>query len=154
MVSKIFKKSVGFKKKFTLNEFIRIIGINKIKRFLLVGLLNTTTSYILIILLFSWLRLDFYFSNFIGYLFGFVISFILNKNFVFKVRGKGISQFLKFIISFGLSYFLNTSVLYISYDFMNLNKYFSLLLAAVTYTTSFFILCNCFTFRNEFPKKY
>ena len=90
MVSKIFKKSVGFKKKFTLNEFIRIIGINKIKRFLLVGLLNTTTSYILIILLFSWLRLDFYFSNFIGYLFGFVISFILNKNFLFKVSGKGI----------------------------------------------------------------
>ena len=131
---------------------IKKIGKKKIIRFLFVGLVNAISGYTLIILLYSLLNLNFYLSNFIGYFFGLMISFTLNRNFVFKVQGKIIGQFLKFIFSFLLSYFLNIFIFYISSEFINLNYYFALLIASLFYSISFFISCNFFTFKSKFSK--
>ena len=139
---------------FLLKRLLKKIGIKKIIRFLLVGSFNTISSYTLIIFLHSLLSLDLYFSNFIGYLLGLIISFILNRNFVFKVQGKIVGQFVKFIFSFFLSYFLNILVFYISSEFINLNNYLSLLIASLFYTLSFFITCNFFTFKKRFIKTF
>ena len=67
---------------------IKKIGIKKIKRFIFVGIINAISGYTLIIFLYSLLNFNFYISNFIGYLFGLIISFMLNRKFVFKVEGK------------------------------------------------------------------
>jgi len=91
---------------------LKKIGIKKIKRFLLVGIVNAISGYTLIILLYSLLNFHFYIANFFGYLFGLIISFILNRKFVFKAKGKIKFQFLKFLFSFFLSYFLNIFVLF------------------------------------------
>tara|TARA_B100000475_G_scaffold189886_1_gene161577 strand:+ start:552 stop:983 length:432 start_codon:yes stop_codon:yes gene_type:complete len=133
---------------------IKKIGIKKIKRFLLVGIVNAIAGYTLIIALYSLLNLNIYLSNLIGYLIGLIISFILNRNFVFKVGGKIINQFLKFIFSFFLSYFLNIFVFYISSEFINLNYYFALFIASLFYSISFFISCNFFTFKRKFSKSF
>ena len=133
---------------------INKIGKKKIIRFLFVGLVNAISGYTLIILLYSLLNFNFYLSNFIGYLFGLMISFTLNRNFVFKAQGKIIGQFLKFIFSFLLSYFLNIFVFYISSEFINLNYYFALLIASLFYSISFFISCNFFTFKSKFSKTF
>ena len=133
---------------------IKKIGIKKIKRFIFVGIFNAISGYTLIILLYSLLNFNFYISNFIGYLFGLIISFMLNKYFVFKVEGKILSQFKRFIFSFFLSYLLNIFVFYISSEFINLNKYLSLLIASLFYTISFFISCNFFTFKKKFIKNF
>ena len=139
---------------FFFKREIKKIGIKKIKRFLLVGIFNAISGYTLIILLYTLLSLNFYLSNFIGYLFGLIISFILNKNFVFKAKGKITGQFQKFIFSFFLSYFLNIFVFYICSEFTNLNYYLALLIASCFYSTSFFILCNFFTFKKKFSKTF
>lgn len=128
---------------------INKIGIKKIKRFIFVGIINAISGYTLIIFLYSLLNFNFYISNFIGYLFGLIISFMLNRKFVFKVEGKKLSQFIKFIFSFFLSYLLNIFVFYISSEFINLNNYLSLLIASLFYSISFFISCNCFTFKKN-----
>ena len=133
---------------------IKKIGIKKIKRFIFVGIFNAISGYTLIILLYSLLNFNFYLSNFIGYLFGLIISFILNRNFVFKVEDKILSQFIKYIFSFFLSYLLNIFVFYISSEFINLNKYLSLLIASLFYSISFFISCNFFTFKKKFIKNF
>ena len=133
---------------------IKKIGIKKIKRFLLVGIVNAIAGYTLIIALYSLLNLNIYLSNLIGYLIGLIISFILNRNFVFKVGGKIINQFLKFIFSFFLSYFLNIFVFYISSEFINLNYYFALFIASLFYSISFVISCNFFTFKRKFSKSF
>ena len=133
---------------------IKKIGIKKIKRFIFVGIFNAILGYSLIILLFSFLNFNFYISNFIGYLFGLIISFILNRNFVFKVEDKILSQFIKYIFSFFLSYLLNIFVFYISSEFINLNKYLSLLIASLFYSISFFISCNFFTFKKKFINNF
>ena len=139
---------------FLLQREIKKIGIKKIKRFLLVGIVNAIAGYTLIIALYILLNLNIYLSNLIGYLIGLIISFILNRNFVFKVGGKIINQFLKFIFSFFLSYFLNIFVFYISSEFINLNYYFALLIASLFYSISFFISCNFFTFKRKFSKSF
>ena len=139
---------------FLSKRLINKIGKKKIIRFLLVGLVNAISGYTLIILLYSLLNFNFYLSNFIGYLFGLIISFLLNRNFVFKVKGKILSQFTKFIFSFFLSYLLNIFVFYISSEFINLNNYISLLIASLFYSISFFISCNFFTFKKNFMKNF
>ena len=133
---------------------IKNIGIKKIIRFLLVGIVNAISGYTLIILFYSFLNFHFYLANFIGYLFGLIISFILNKNFVFKAKGKIIGQFQKFIFSFFLSYFLNIFVFYICSEFTNLNYYLALLISSCFYSASFFILCNFFTFKKKFSNTF
>ena len=126
---------------------IKKFSKKKITRFLLVGIVNTISGYTLIILLYSLLNFHFYLANFIGYSFGLMISFILNRNFVFKAKGKIKVQFLKFILSFFLSYFLNLLVFYICSESINLNYYLALLIASCFYSISFFISCNFFTFK-------
>ena len=133
---------------------IKKIGIKKITRFLLVGFVNAISGYTLIILFYSFLNFHFYLANFIGYLFGLIISFILNRNFVFKAKGKITGQFQKFIFSFFLSYFLNIFVFYICSEFTNLKYYLALLIASCFYSASFFILCNFFTFKKKFSKTF
>ena len=133
---------------------LKKIGIKKIKRFLLVGIVNAISGYTLIILLYSLLNFHFYLANFFGYLFGLIISFILNRKFVFKAKGKIKDQFLKFLFSFFLSYFLNIFAFYICYEFINLNYYLALLIACFFYSVSFFILCNFFTFKKKFRNTF
>ena len=133
---------------------LKKIGIKKIKRFLLVGIINAISGYTLIILLYSLLNFHFYLASFFGYLFGLIISFILNRKFVFKVKGKIKGQFLKFLFSFFLSYFLNIIAFYIYSEFLNLNYYLALLIASCFYSLSFFILCNFFTFKKKFSNTF
>ena len=133
---------------------IKKIGIKKITRFLLVGIINAISGYTVIILFYSFLNFHFYLANFIGYLFGLIISFILNRNFVFKAKGKIKGQFQKFIFSFFLSYFLNIFVFYICSEFTNLNYYLALLIASCFYSACFFILCNFFTFKKNLVKPF
>ena len=139
---------------FLSQRVINNIDRKKIMRFLLVGIINAISGYTLIIFLCSILNLNFYLSNFTGYLFGLIISFILNRNFVFKVKGKFLIQLLKFIFSFFLSYFLNILVFYISSEFINLNYYLALLIASCFYSISFFISCNFFTFKKKFSNNF
>ena len=134
---------------FFFKREIKKIGIKKIKRFLIVGLVNAISGYSLIISLYTLLNLNFYLSNFIGYLFGLILSFILNRNFVFKAHGKIFSPFIKFVFSFFISYFLNIFVFYISTEFIDLNNYLALLIASFFYSISFFIACNYFIFRKK-----
>ena len=133
---------------------LKKIGIKKVIRFLLVGIINAISGYTLIILLYSLLNFHFYLANFIGYLLGLIISFILNRKFVFKAKGKIKGQFLKFLFSFFLSYFLNIFAFYICSEFINLNYYLALLIASCFYSVSFFILCNFFTFKKKFRNTF
>ena len=133
---------------------LKKIGIKKIKRFLLVGIVNAISGYTLIILLYRLLNFHFYLANFFGYLFGLIISFILNRKFVFKSKGKIKSQILKFLFSFFLSYFLNIFVFYICSEFIKLNYFLALFIASCFYSASFFTLCNFFTFKKKFSKTF
>ena len=85
-----------------------------------------------------------YVANMSGYLFGMVISFFLNKYYVFKSGVMSIGKVYRFILVFLVSYLLNLIILYMAIDKMS--SYTSQLLAMIGYTTANFLLNKFFVF--------
>lgn len=67
-------------------------------RFVVVGIINTTTDFVLLNLLVSFAGLPLYGANLISAFVAMCVSFILNKNFVFQKSAKAdIREFFTFI---------------------------------------------------------
>ena len=85
-------------------------------RFIFIGVINTITGLGAIYLL-MYFGLSNYMSNFIGYIIGLLISFFLNKYYVFKNysdKNSTYLQFIKFLVIFLIAYIGNLFTLYIS----------------------------------------
>lgn len=83
---------------------------SKFFRFCIVGGANTLFTALIIFIM---IHLDYgtYFSNAAGFSGGMLLSFIMNSIFTFKER-IAIKRFIKFLITCGLCYLLNLSVLF------------------------------------------
>ena len=73
-------------------------------RFVVVGMVNTVIGYAIIMLLFHLVGLTYSLSYFLSYVVGIIISFFLNRQFVFFSRNNKLTEFAKFLIAFGISY--------------------------------------------------
>ena len=86
-------------------------------RFLFVGLVNTCIGYALIFVLLNIFNVGYFLSTIIGYSAGSIISFLLNKLYIFKYQGKlfysYIKYFIVFIISYTLSYYTGKVCMYL-----------------------------------------
>ena len=126
----------------------------KFVRFCLVGSINTLTTYLIIVFLYGILNLDIFISNFSGYIFGLIVSFLFNRDFVFKSKRNNMNtQICKFIVTFVVSYSLNILVLFILNNLIKINSYFSILFSSFFYTLTFYILCNIFVFRRDYKNR-
>jgi putative flippase GtrA len=119
-----------------------MIAIQGVK-FLLAGFINTFFGLSVIYLL-LFMGINDYVANMSGYLFGMVISFFLNKYYVFKSGVMSIGKVYRFILVFLVSYLLNLIILYMAIDKMS--SYTSQLLAMIGYTTANFLLNKFFVF--------
>ena len=129
-------------------------------KYILVGCLNTAITLGVIFLCKSLLNVNPYVSNAIGYIAGLIISFIWNKNWVFKSQ-KGYSrEAIKFAVGFGICYGLQLLVVFLlnSNDFgdrqWELGTIFTIsgygvatLLGNVVYTLVNFIYNRMVTFK-------
>lgn len=79
-------------------------------RFLLVGLTNTLLSYLLYLVLVTYLTYLPAYS--IAYCVGILVSYFLNVQFVFKKRIK-FASFLKFPVVYGIQYLLGVFILWL-----------------------------------------
>ena len=85
-------------------------------------------------------------SNVIGYFFGAILSYVLNKKYTFKSKDKKQSEALKFFMVLGISYLLNFITLQWLLTFIN--PYYAQLISAIVYTLSSFILAKFFVFKD------
>jgi len=85
-------------------------------RFSAVGVLNTVLTLFLIWLLYSVFGFGYYVANGVGYLVGFVNSFLWNKHWTFKSQGKVWRESLLFTLIFLLSYAIQVLVLWLFMD--------------------------------------
>jgi len=116
--------------------------------FNLVGIVNTLFGFSLIFLL-MFLGLTATTSNAIGYFFGAILSYILNKKYTFKSNTNNKSEAIKFFTVLFISYIINFITLQWLLTFMN--PYYAQVISAVVYTLSSFILAKFFVFnRNKF----
>ena len=126
----------------------------KFVRFCFVGSINTLTTYLIIVFLYEIINVNIFISNFSGYIFGLIVSFFLNRSFVFKIkRNKLYTQVYKFIVTFVVSYSINIIVLFILNNLIKINSYFSIIFSSFFYTITFYILCNIFAFRGDYKNR-
>ena len=88
-------------------EFLKFLGV---------GLVNTLIGYSAIFLFLNIIKIDYWFSTFLGNSIGAVVSYILNKKFTFNSTVPIPKSMIKFIlvilicygISYGISYFISS----------------------------------------------
>ena len=116
-------------------------------RFVLVGLINTAIGYALMLLLFHVVGLHYGSAYFISYSIGFIISFLLNRSFVFSSQSDTLIKFLKFLLSFGIAYAVSYAVLFTSVEHAHIETTWAFLLSMLSYSMLFYLLNRYFTFK-------
>ena len=99
-----------------MKDFIRKFFDIKFWKFTLVGILNTVVGNGLMFLFYNFTPIKdldgviasggYWTSSALGYIIGSVVSYLLNKNFTFKNKEKGIKPILKFSLNIAVCYLL------------------------------------------------
>lgn len=124
---------------------VKILQYSFIK-YLIVGVFNTLVGFgVIFILMHIGLLPEM--ANFIGYLCGIIVSFVLNKYFTFKSKNYLKKEFIKFVASMGIAYLINLLVLIVLYRYFGVNEYISQIIAGIFYTISGYILSKFYAFK-------
>jgi putative flippase GtrA len=128
-------------------------------KYCLVGGLNSLITLVLIYVCKSFLGVNLYVSNAIGYVGGLINSFLWNKAWVFKSKGGYSKEALKFICGFAVCYALQILVVWLlnqssfgalEYSFSNftITGYgIATLIGMVVYTVANFVYNRLITFK-------
>ena len=116
-------------------------------RFLFVGVLNTIIGYSIIMVLFHLVGLTYGVSYFLSYMVGVVISFFLNRQFVFFSKNHKLYEFFRFLIAFGISYIVSYIFLYLFVEYQILGENIAFLGGMVIYSTLFYLLNKYIVFK-------
>lgn len=109
------------------------------------GVINTIVGFIVI---FSAMGLGFspIVSNVAGYAVGFVLGFVISKKFVFRSNGHFVTESIRYLIAFAISFAFNLLVLRFALLYSNLHVMVSQAVAAVAYTLLMYLLTRFFVF--------
>ena len=120
--------------------------MNQFLRYICVGVLNTSVGYAIIFACMYILSLDAVMSNFIGYGLGLVVSYMLNKFFTFRTSARSMSEPIKFVMVFGVSYTANLVALIALIDIFHMHKGLAQFPAGVMYIALSYILNKRYVF--------
>ncbi|WP_309605729.1 GtrA family protein [Phenylobacterium sp.] len=126
-----------------------LIGL--LSRFGLVGLANTALGFGVIAALDIGLGVNRQVANALGYGAGMVLSFILNRTFVFHSRDRPRATAPKFVASLLIAFCLNQAVLFAVSQVLGGStpeRLAAQLVAMASYTGAFFLLCRLWVFRS------
>lgn len=110
-----------------------------------VGVMNTLITLVSIFVLMR-LGVHYLFSNGIGYSFGFVNSFIMNKYWTFQKKGATGKQAILFVIGFLVCYAVQLGIVYGLVRWVGISEYVAQLIGNVVYTASNFVFHRHITF--------
>lgn len=116
-------------------------------RFVMVGIVNTIIGYSIIMILYHTIELSYSISYFLSYIIGIIISFFLNRKFVFFSQRDKLTEFMKFLVAFGVSYLLSYFVLYLFMEWQVLPANIVFFIGMVVYSTLFYLLNRYMTFK-------
>ncbi len=88
-------------------------------------------------------------ANAIGYIIGFVNSFILNKIWTFESKGNPSKEILYFVLIFLISYAIQFLMLILMKEVLDISAEISQVIAMMLYTVISFIGNKSLTFRKE-----
>lgn len=127
--------------------FFKLIN-SSIVKYGLVGVINTLITGIVMFTLMNVFSVSLRLSNIIGYIAGFINSFILNKTWTFKSRNSSIlHQFLKFSGVFAVCFLLQHGLVILLAEKLLIDKNISTLIGMIFYTGVSYIFNKLFTFK-------
>jgi len=121
---------------------------NTLIKYGLIGIFNTFIGYGLTFLLF-YIGILAELSNFIGYIIGFFVSYYLNKKYNFKSKNSHKKDMPKFIVSMLVAYIVNLIVFSLFYRYLEMNVYFSQVIAGIFYVAIGYILSKIYVFNGS-----
>lgn len=119
--------------------------VRLLARFLSSGVVNTFLGFAIIFALMA-VGVQPLWANFAGYATGFVLGFVLSRNFVFRSNGRFVTQSLRYLMSFAMCFVLNLLVLQAGLQHMAAIP--AQILASAAYTASMFLLARLWVYRN------
>ena len=111
------------------------------------GIVNTLFGFSLIFTL-MFFGVSATLSNGIGYFFGAILSYYLNRKYTFKSTSNSRQEAIKFFTVLAIAYLLNYLTLQLLLG-MDQNPYPAQLISAIVYTLSSFILAKFFVFEKD-----
>jgi putative flippase GtrA len=109
------------------------------------GMINTIVGFIVIFSLMA-LGASPILSNIAGYAVGFVLGFVLSKKFVFRSDGRFVTESIRYLIAFMISFLFNLLILRFALKYLNLHAVVSQVISAVGYTLLMYVLTRLFVF--------
>jgi putative flippase GtrA len=120
-----------------------------LKKYLIVGLINTLATLLIIYSLKWSINLNDVYANFIGYGVGLIISFNLNKKWIFNHNNETKFIYLRFLFIAVLSYLANLIIVLICIYYLNVNDYISHIFGVPAYTMTGYFGNRFFVFKNK-----
>lgn len=125
-----------------------MIRDSKFIRYLIIGAFNTIIGYGIIFILMA-LGVMPEIANIIGYIFGIIVSYILNKIYTFKTKTKSKKEFIRFVMCMICSYLINFIALIVLYRYFDVDKYIATIISSIFYTLSGYIFSKYFAFKTN-----
>jgi putative flippase GtrA len=116
-------------------------------RYVAVGVLNTLIGLGTIYGLYNLFGVDYRIANVAGYTLGIINSFVMNRKWTFKSRGKARLEILIFLGMFGLSYMGNIATVMLCVERFRIPPNLAQLAGMAVYTTTSFFGNRHLTFR-------
>ena len=85
-------------------------------------------------------------SNILGYAVCLSISYVLNKFYTFRAPSRSMSEVLRFVLVFMVSYGSNLLALYVLIDYLKIHEGLSQVLSGVVYVGASFVLNKYYVF--------
>jgi putative flippase GtrA len=122
---------------------------DQFSRYLLVGVFNTLYGWVIIFGAMYFLRMSPEASNVLGYSIGLLVSFALNRTFIFRSSGRPSGELARFFAVVAIAFGLNLVVLYVLVRILLIHEAVSQVLAGVVYVISSYAMNKKFVFQQR-----
>ncbi len=123
--------------------------IKQFFKFSFVGVLNTVVTFVFILFFYLVLKVNYFISNVVGYVAGFINSFVFNKIWTFNKKNKEgvLKESFLFILVFGISYLVQLFILKVCLSVFLFSLVTSQIIAMFGYTAVNFLGNKFITFK-------
>ena len=118
-------------------------------RFILVGIFNTLFGLTIIFAAKSIGGFNDFESNLLGYSFGLLMSFFLNRKWTIRHNGRIFPTAMRFVTIFLLSYMANLMTVYGLRDGVGLDSYLAQAIGIIPYTVIFYLSSRYYVFPED-----
>ncbi|WP_066159116.1 GtrA family protein [Hydrogenophaga pseudoflava] len=119
-----------------------------LRRYIGSGAVNTLVGVAVIVGL-TWLGLNPFLANAIGYVVGLITGYVASRFYTFQSRGPVGQETARYLTAFGVAYGINVATLHVFLSFVPQHPAAGQVLGAVAYSSSMYLFSRFFVFTHR-----